>query len=58
MVKARWVGNVLVVEPVAEQEMANLPPFVQETLDAGVGVAVANGVAYSTDEKTAREKLE
>jgi len=58
MVKARWVDNKLVVEPVTAEEAAKLPAFVQETLDAGLGVAVADGITYSTDEATAREKLE
>jgi hypothetical protein len=58
MVKARWIDNKLVVEPVSPEEAAALPAFVQETLDAGMGVAVADGIAYSTDEATAREKLE
>lgn len=57
MVKAKWVNNKLVVEPITAEEQAALPPFVQDTLDIG-SVAVADGVAYALDEQHARDQLE
>jgi hypothetical protein len=57
MVKATWVGDKLVVTKLTEDEESKLPEWVAETVEM-MGIAVHDRVAYSSDEKTAREKLE
>lgn len=56
-----WIGRKwldrLVIEPVTTEEEKKLPPFVQDTLNAGM-CAICDGVAYAVDESHAREKLE
>jgi hypothetical protein len=62
MVKAKWIGKTvaeqkLVVTALTAQEEAALPAWVHDSV-LSAGIAVCDGVAYSTDEQTAREKLE
>lgn len=62
MVEAKWVGKTiqeqkLVVRELAADEVSALPEWVAKTVEI-MGIAVHNGVGYSSDEKTAREKLE
>jgi hypothetical protein len=57
MVKAKWVDNRLIVEPVTPDEQARLDPYVQDTLSLDL-VAVFDGVAYANNEQQAREHLE
>lgn len=61
MVKAQWVGKTvaeqrLVVTELTTKEYLDLPQWVRDSVTS-VGLAVHNGVAYSSDEQTAREKL-
>jgi hypothetical protein len=57
MVKATWVGNKLVVTELSQEEALKLPEWVADSIRAA-GIAVYESIAYSSDEKTAREKLE
>lgn len=57
MVKAQWVDNTLVVIELTTKEYLDLPQWVRDSVTVGV-IAVHSGVAYSSDEQTAREKLE
>lgn len=62
MVRATWEGKTiqeqkLVVRELTAAEVAALPEWVAETVGI-MGIAVHNGIGYSSDEKTAREKLE